>query len=116
MKIYNAEEKKFGGEMYDILDTKLRIFFDCCAKVRVPNGQYLNAYSVMLKGRAATFYYDRLSNRNYSFDEMVTLTKIHFETEENRQLYMSEWRETTLPRVISDQSCYQSISQISDRI
>ena len=32
---------------------------------------------------------------------MVAMVKTHFETEENRQFYMSEWRETTLPRVIA---------------
>jgi hypothetical protein len=33
---------------------------------------------------------------------MLAMTRTHFETEENRQLYMSEWRETTLPRIILD--------------
>jgi hypothetical protein len=37
MKIYNDDEKKFGKEIYDILDTKLRIFYNCCVKIRVSN-------------------------------------------------------------------------------
>ena len=28
IKIYNDNGKKFGGEMYDILDIKLQIFYD----------------------------------------------------------------------------------------
>ena len=32
---------------------------------------------------------------------MLQLTRAHFETDENRQLYMSEWRETTFQRVIA---------------
>src|SRR6266536_5874125 len=31
---------------------------------------------------------------------MVNLTKAHFETEENHQKYLSEWRKTTLLRTI----------------
>ena len=56
----------------------------------------------MLKGRAATFYYDNLSGKGYGFKNMISKTKIHFETEENRQLYLSEWRVTTLSKTITD--------------
>jgi hypothetical protein len=55
----------------------------------------------MLKGRAATFYYDYMAGKRYDFDTMLSLTKAHFKTDENRQLYMSEWRETTFQRVIT---------------
>jgi hypothetical protein len=37
MKIYSNDKKKFGGEMYDILNIKLRIFRDYCVKVGMPN-------------------------------------------------------------------------------
>jgi hypothetical protein len=33
MKIYNNDKKKFIGEIYDIFNTKLRIFYNCYAKV-----------------------------------------------------------------------------------
>jgi hypothetical protein len=33
MKIYNNDEKKFTEEMYDILNIKLRIFYNYYAKV-----------------------------------------------------------------------------------
>jgi hypothetical protein len=84
MKIYNNDEKKFIGEMYDILDIKLRVFYDCCAKVGLLNIQYYNAFSVMFKGRAATFYYNNLSGKGYDFENIIIKTKIYFETEENR--------------------------------
>jgi hypothetical protein len=54
----------------------------------------------MLKDRASTFYYDRITRRPYNFIIMVAMVKEYFETEENWQFYMSEWRETTLPRII----------------
>jgi len=101
MKIYQDEEKKFGGELYDMLGTKLQVFQDCCNKVGIQRHQYHHAFSVMLKGRAATFYYDHIAGKRYDFDTMLRLTRTHFETDENRQLYMSEWRETTFQRVIN---------------
>jgi len=56
----------------------------------------------MLKGRAAEFYYDKLANKDYDFENIIRIIKIHFETEENRQLYLSEWKITTLLKIISD--------------
>lgn len=101
MKIYQDEEKKFGGELYDILGAKLQIFQDCCNKVGIQPYQYHHAFSVMLKGRAATFYYDHIAGKRHDFDTMLRLTKTQFETDENRQFYMSEWRETTFQRIIT---------------
>jgi hypothetical protein len=37
----------------------------------------------MLKGRAAIFYYNNLSDKDYSFKNMILKIKIHFEIEEN---------------------------------
>jgi hypothetical protein len=98
-KLY-SDDKKYTGELYDILNIKLLIFYDCCRKVRLPEDQYHDAFSTMLKDRAAHFYYDKLSGRSYDFLTMVNMMRAHFETEENRQFYMSEWRETTLTFVV----------------
>jgi hypothetical protein len=84
MKIYNNDKKKFTGEMYDILNIKLRIFYNYCAKVGLPDIQYHNAFLIILKERAAIFYYNNLFNKDYNFKNIIIKTKIHFETEENR--------------------------------
>jgi hypothetical protein len=44
----------------------------------------------MLKGRATTFYYDYIAGKRHNFDTILQLTRTYFETDENRQLYMSE--------------------------
>ena len=44
----------------------------------------------MLKGRAATFYYNYIAGKRYDFDTMLRLTKTYFETDENRYFYMLE--------------------------
>ena len=54
----------------------------------------------MLKGRASTFYYNCLAGKGYDFDRIIYKLKCHFKTEENKQQYISEWRETTFLKII----------------
>jgi hypothetical protein len=83
MKIYNNNDKKYRGEEYNILNIKLQIFYDYCSKIGLPKAQHHYAYSAILKGRASFFYYNKIVGRMYDFQTMVTITKTHFETEEN---------------------------------
>jgi hypothetical protein len=100
-KMYSSnDDEKFGGEMYDILDSKVQIFTDFCEKAGIPHHLYHKAYSIMLKKRAKQFYFDRLAKENLSFDEMVNRTRDFFHTVEDRQLYIQEWRSTTFRHII----------------
>ena len=67
-----------------MLGVKLQVFYNCCNKVGIQRYQYYYAFSVMLKGRAATFYYDHIVGKNYNFKAMLQLTRAHFKTDENR--------------------------------
>jgi hypothetical protein len=80
-KFFNNEENKYGGEMYDILNSRILVSYDCCQKVGLPPERYHEGLSIMLKGRAARFYYETLSNRSFDFSTMITRLKTHFETE-----------------------------------
>jgi len=55
----------------------------------------------MLKGRASTFYYNRLVGKGYNFNRIIYKLRYHFKTEENKQQYILEWRETTFLRIIA---------------
>lgn len=83
--------------MYDFLDLELQEFYDCCSKIGL-RGSFHLAFSIMLKGFARKFYYTMIPVRNFSLSTMVSMMKTHFETEENRQMYLSEWRTTSLKR------------------
>ncbi|RKF75599.1 integrase and RNaseH domain-containing protein [Golovinomyces cichoracearum] len=57
IKMYNDDRKNFRGKLFDILDNKLRVFFDNCQKIGLPSEQLSNVYSIILKHKAADFYY-----------------------------------------------------------
>jgi hypothetical protein len=38
----------------------------------------------MLKGRVAEFYYDKLADKDYDFEDIIRITKIYFKIEKNR--------------------------------
>jgi hypothetical protein len=90
MKIYTDNEKKFRGKLYDILNMKLQVFTDCCEKVSILPDFYHQTFLVMLKGRAVMFYYDKISGNRYNYNDMMKTVCKHFETDENKQLYMTE--------------------------
>ena len=99
--MYTADEK-FEKKMYDILDIKLRIFNDHCTIVKLLNAQRHEILSIILKERVTNFYYDKLAGKGYTFENIIKLIRIHFETDQNRQLYLSEWRTTTFLKVINE--------------
>ena len=55
----------------------------------------------MFKGRASTFYYNYLAGKGYNFNRIIYELRYHFKTEENKQQYILEWRETTFLRIIA---------------
>jgi hypothetical protein len=71
IKIYQDEGKKFREELYDILRAKLQVFQDCCNKIRIQYYQYHHAFSVMLKGCMAIFYYNYITGKYYNFNTML---------------------------------------------
>jgi hypothetical protein len=99
MKIYRVEHK-YGGEEYEVMASKLNLFYDLCGKVEIGQELYQRAFSIMLKGRASQFYYNNLIGVPIDFARMVEAVRAHFETPEVRQKYLSDWRNTTLTKVI----------------
>jgi hypothetical protein len=89
-KLYQDNNKKYTGELYDILDIKLRVFYDCCKKVGLQEDQYYDAFSAMLKGSASDFYYDSIMGKTTDIHTIIAMTKAYFETKENRQMYLTE--------------------------
>jgi hypothetical protein len=66
------------------------VFFDYYIKVGLADNQFHLAFSIMLKGQASAFYYNKISRRLYDFTTIVKITKTYFEIEERRQKYLIE--------------------------
>lgn len=76
MKIYNNDKIKYGGEMYDFIEVKLRIFYDYCTKIGIPDEDLHVAFSIMLKDRAYDFYYQYVEGRGEDFSTMVAMSTL----------------------------------------
>ena len=64
------------------------MFFDYYTKVELINNQFYLAFSIILKGRASAFYYNKISKRLYDFTTIVEMTRTYFKIEERRQKYL----------------------------
>jgi len=42
-----------------------------------------------------------LAGKGYDFNQIIYKTRCYFKTEENKQQYILEWRETTFLRIIT---------------
>src|SRR5438045_568191 len=58
----------------------------------------------MLKSRVLTFYYNQLCSilEPQNFQDMISQIKVHFENEECSQMYLSDWQNTTLMKIITE--------------
>src|SRR5271168_2824690 len=97
MKIYDDRSKYHGSS--DILDTKLKIFYDLCAKAGVQEEDMGYAFSSMLAGDAKEFYYENVMNQDMAFPDMVLQLRTNFETKEHATKFMSHWNTTSLNEV-----------------
>jgi hypothetical protein len=86
-----------------VLNLKLNIFYDLCAKAGVTEEQHKMAFAMMLRGKAQTFYYQHLASTstNLTFTAMLDRMRAYFHTPENHQLFLNEWRTTMLKDVIA---------------
>ena len=71
MKFYTNNTKKYRGEAYDILNTKLQVFYNYYITVKVLEEQYYIAFPIMLKDQASDFYYNKITGRLYNFITIV---------------------------------------------
>jgi hypothetical protein len=100
-KLYVDDNLKFGGEFYDVLDQKIKIYKNFCRMAGIPAKGYHETYSIMLKSKARDFYYHYIDSQNIIFLEMVACTYTYFYTPKNYQLYINEWKSTVLKDVIA---------------
>ncbi|KAB5511370.1 hypothetical protein GE09DRAFT_724945 [Coniochaeta sp. 2T2.1] len=99
-KIYE-DDVKYSGGLYHVMTTKLKIFRDYCNRLSIPQSAYAKCFPAMLKDAALSFYFNELSGRGLDFNELTAQVEYHFETEEGRQGYLTEWQQTRLPQLIA---------------
>ena len=83
IKFYTNNAKKYRGEVYNILNAKLQVFYNYYITVRVLKEQYYIAFLIILKDWVSDFYYNKITGILYNFIIIVRIVKTHFETKEN---------------------------------
>ena len=82
MKIYNKKLKYYKRE--NSLDIFLRVFKDLYPKVGIKPEEYRNAFSIILAGEANKFYYQKLIEKNLSFNQIIKIIRSNFEIKKRR--------------------------------
>lgn len=88
------KEMNYTGEVYNLLDEKVRYFLNTCANIGIRESQFHAAFNYILDGAALDFYSYQMSPR-MTFAEMYWALHHHFETEVNREHYHSDWTTVT---------------------
>ncbi|KAF4466699.1 hypothetical protein FALBO_6436, partial [Fusarium albosuccineum] len=80
------KEMNYTGEVYNILNEKVRYFLNTCSNVGIKETQFHAAFNHILDG-AALDYYSHEMRPAMTFAEMYWALHNHFETEVNREHY-----------------------------
>lgn len=99
MRLYR-DDKKYTGELYDILSYRLQIFIQHADTIGLPPQLWQRVFPFTLTGRAATYYYDVLAGKGMELEQVANMLVLHFETEERRQYYLTRWSATSLSATI----------------
>ncbi|KAI1005142.1 hypothetical protein K3495_g3077 [Podosphaera aphanis] len=90
-KLYVNPQEKFEAKHYEVLENKLRIFFEKCQIAGVGENQFKNAFLKILRDAAHGYYFRHLAEHldDLIFDEMVHKTKERFDTKTEEQNYLT---------------------------
>src|SRR6266516_2784041 len=96
VKTYDRE-KKYTGEPYDLLDDKMRIFFNICYHAEITPEQFHAVFPRILTSRAEEYYLHYVE-RNDDFATAYAKIKNHFDTNVNHNQYYTDWTSTTFAK------------------
>ena len=71
MKFYIDNTKKYKGELYDILNAKLQVFYNYYITVKVLEEQYYIVFLIILKDQVSNFYYNKITGKSYDFITII---------------------------------------------
>src|SRR6266516_5383117 len=96
VKTYDRE-KKYTGEPYDLLDDKMRIFFNICYHAEITPEQFHAVFPRILTSRAEEYYLHYVE-RNDDFATAYAKIKNQFDTNVNHNQYYTDWTSTTFAK------------------
>jgi hypothetical protein len=64
------------------------VFYNYYTKVKLAKTQFYLIFSIILKGQANLFYYNKIFKRLYDFITIIKITKTYFKTKKRQQKYL----------------------------
>uniref|UniRef100_A0A8H7N3T3 Integrase catalytic domain-containing protein n=1 Tax=Bionectria ochroleuca TaxID=29856 RepID=A0A8H7N3T3_BIOOC len=100
-KLYSLKEHSFGGEPYDMLDTKVRIMLNTCKSCNIQPSGFKTVLFQILKGNAQDFWFQHVKEE-HTFREAYLKLKQHFDNAVNKQQYYHDWTQTNIASIRAD--------------
>jgi hypothetical protein len=88
LKGFNKNDQ-YTGNVYDLLDNKIRIFFSLCYHKKVRPSQFAAIFPRILTGKARNYYLHYISPENDFYIAYIKI-KVHFNTNVNYYYYYTD--------------------------
>ena len=98
------------ADMDDSLDHQISISYELYSRNRITQDYHIKAFSTILKGIAADFYYSNLSRLPPSFECLYQIVKTNFKGEEYHQRTLNKWNSLTLQNLIQQNPQHDTIT------
>lgn len=92
-ELWHRSEQDYSGELYDLLDDKVRRMLCLCCKLDIQPSQFHATFSMILTGEAQLFYIDYVQHGE-TFATTYKKFKDHFEVN-HRNYYHCVWTTTS---------------------
>ncbi|RAL62549.1 hypothetical protein DID88_004400 [Monilinia fructigena] len=96
-KFYSPDEKYEGDD--DNFDYKLSIFYEIARRAELPTEQFYQAFPMMLKGSALSFYHSSRDDLPDTFKSLCEYMKQEFEGVQYERNMLAQWNAITLTTV-----------------
>jgi hypothetical protein len=93
-----AATKRYTGNAYDLLNDKVRLFYNICYYNKIRPSQFAAVFPRIFTKRAEEYYFHYVSPENDFYSAYMKI-KMHFNTNVNYHHYYTNWTTITYNKV-----------------
>jgi hypothetical protein len=88
------KNKRYIGNTYDLLDDKMRLFYNICYHNEIRPSQFAAVFPRIFTKKAKKYYLHYVSPENDFYSAYMKI-KVHFDTDVNHYHYYTNWTTIT---------------------